>query len=58
MLLIRLLHELTGFIFACRTTLSVPETAGDFWMLFSKHIAPHLLDGKVKIVLLDQSAVL
>ena len=58
MLFIRLLHDLTGFIFACRTTLSVPETAGDFWMLFSKHIAPHLLERKVKTVLLDQSAVL
>ena len=35
----------------------MPETAGDFWMLFSKHVAPQLLEGKVKIVLLDQSAM-
>ena len=54
----RLAHGLTGDHIACRTTLSVPETAGDFWMLFSKHIAPHLLEGRVRIVLLDQSAVL
>ena len=39
----------------CRTTLSMPETAGDFWMLVSKHIAPLLPGGNVKIVLLDQS---
>ena len=38
--------------------MSVPETAGDFWMLFSKHIAPRLPEGKIKVVLLDQSAVL
>ena len=54
----RLDHGLTGVHIACRTTLSVPETAGDFWMLFSRHIAPHLLEGTIKIVLLDQSAVL
>lgn len=33
----------------------MPETAGDFWTLVSKHIAPLLPGGNVKIILLDQS---
>ena len=35
----------------------MPETAGDFWRLFSRHVVPQLLEGKVKIVLLNQSAM-
>jgi hypothetical protein len=33
----------------------MPETAGDFWMLVSKHVAPLLAKGNFRIVLLDQS---
>lgn len=35
----------------------MPETQGDFWLFFSKHIAPLLPSGNIKIVLLDQSNV-
>lgn len=43
--------------YARRTTLSMPETAGDFWTLLSKHVAPLLQSQGVRIVLVDQSKV-
>ena len=38
---------------ACRTILDIPETRGDFWDFFAKHVAPGMTAGRTKIVLVD-----
>ncbi|EIE21356.1 hypothetical protein COCSUDRAFT_56575 [Coccomyxa subellipsoidea C-169] len=36
-----------------RTILDIPETRGDFWDFFAKHVAPGTAAGRTKVVLID-----
>lgn len=36
-----------------RTILDIPETRGDFWDFFSKHVTAGMAAGRTKIVLVD-----
>ena len=37
----------------CRTILDIPETRGDFWDFFSKHVVAGMAAGRTKVVLID-----
>lgn len=37
----------------CRTILDIPETRGDFWDFFAKHVSPGIAAGRTKLALVD-----
>jgi hypothetical protein len=42
---------------ACRTILDVPETRGDWWLLFSKHLRERLASGATKLACLNSGSL-